>query len=357
MKTKLFFLCFVFAGLALLFAPRHQSSDKTVNNTLLPTHAPSPPETTHDQQNSIFVPYWVSGINEKTETAYTFYYYFGVRPTRDGSIENEPGYEGLSRMKSIPEKRKKLVLRLLDPSITEVLLEDETVRKKFILEVEKNLSQNAFSGAILDLEVPFTLNQNKREQITQFVQQMCTALKTDYKTCSVLVYGDFAYRNRPYDLKKIGEIADSILLMAYDFHTSAGEPGPNFSFEEKKTYGYDFKTMVKDAISLLPKEKIEVVFGMYGYDWTLNQQGTPIKPAKALTLKEIQTQNSNSKLLPVTDYEIHSNDALEKEITYVDAEKRTHSVWYEDEESVGVKTKYLQNVGIDKVSYWAYGYF
>jgi len=94
---------------------------------------------------------------------------------------------------------------------------------------------------------------------------------------------------------------------------------------------------------------------MYGYDWTLNEQGTPLKSAKVLTLKEIQALNS--KMLHVTSYMLHGNNAREKNIQYVDAEGQKHIIWYEDEESAQIKTNYLQEQGISKVSYWAYGYY
>jgi spore germination protein YaaH len=184
----------------------------------------------------------------------------------------------------------------------------------------------------------------------------------------MLIYGDFQYRNRPYDLKILGKIADKILLMAYDFHKSGGEPGPNFPFDSGSqhspslrarpsniNYGYDFKTMISDVLSVVPKEKIEVVFGMYGYDWTLNEQGTPLKGAKALSLNEIRALISNDKFQIVNQSQI--TNSKEKSIDYTDSEGQKHIVWYEDEESADIKIKYLQGQGISQVSFWALSYF
>ena len=331
-----------------------------VNQTSVPTHSPVKNVT-----SSIFIPYW-STAQGKVDPQYSSYYYFGIRPNRDGSIEDELGYQKVVVMQEIPENQKKLALRLLDPSITEVFLTDSTAQKKLISEVKKILIGKMFSGIILDIEVPFTFNQNKKEQITQLVQNMCTAVKEDYKTCRVLIYGDFSYRNRPYDLKKIGEAVDTILLMAYDFHPPSGEPGPNFPLSRRNVseggpetldYGYDFKQMVADARALVPVDKIEVVFGMYGYDWTLNEQGIPLKEAKALTLKELKSTIQNSEKAQASSFKLQTNDAKEKSIQYIDEEGRKHIIWYEDEESAAIKTKYLQSQGIWHISYWAYSYF
>jgi len=300
---------------------------------------------------SVFVPYWAGEVSEK-DMNYEIYYYFGVRPEAKGVLENEPGLQNIPLVKNIPEKQKKIVLRMFDATVTEAILQENAAQKMLISQMLTIMNENAFSGIVLDIEVPFTLQADKKEQITRLVQQICTEIKSDYKTCDLLIYGDFSYRNRPYDVKALGGVVDTILLMAYDFHKAVGEPGPNFPYEKNSTYDYDFQTMIQDTIALVPKNKIEVVFGMYGYDWTLNEQGTPLKGATALSLKSIQ-----SKVLKSEGLKVKSNDAREKSFEYVDAEGLKHIVWYEDEESAALKIKYLLEQGISQVSYWAYTYY
>lgn len=358
-------------GFVLLYKDRYNTgviqNEKKENSTKTnPTHYQLQPTTSH----SIFIPYW-AGNGEVNETKYDTYYYFGISPTIDGSIEDDVGYKNISLVHSVPEKQKKIVLRMLDAQVTDILLQDVGAQKKLFTELKRIMVDSQFSGVVIDLEVPLTFQNDKEKQITNFVQQMCTSVHTNYKSCSVLVYGDVVYRKRPYELKKLGKIADTILVMAYDFHKAGGEPGPNFPLDRRSPkgeggfdYGYDFKTMVKDTLDLIPKEKIEVVFGMYGYDWTMNEQGTSLKAAKALTLNELKLVTRNLKLttqkdekLQASSFKLQSNKSWEKSIQYIDEDGRNHIVWYEDEESVAVKTKYLQEQGIWQVSYWAYGYY
>jgi spore germination protein YaaH len=332
-------------------APNLNQNAIQITNVPTPTHY----ELRTTNFRSLFVPYWSSGLSEK-DREYDNYYYFGIRPTATGQIENEVGLTSMPKivesLKLKPKNQKKAVLRMLDNDINEALLTSTQAQNSLIKEVNTILEQNNFSGIVLDVEIPFTLNTEKKGQITQFVQKICTGIKANYKTCDMLIYGDFSYRNRPFDLKALSRIVDRILLMTYDFHKAGGEPGPNFSYDEKQKYGYDFKQMVTDAITLVPKEKLEIVFGMYGYDWTLNEQGKPLKSAEALSLNEIE-----SKVLKSEGLKVESNKAKEKSIQYIDSEGLNHIIWYEDEESAAIKTKYLQSVGIGKVSYWAYSYF
>lgn len=178
------------------------------------------------------------------------------------------------------------------------------------------------------------------------------------------IYGDALYRVRPYDVKELSPHVDQIYIMAYDFHKSRGEPGPNFPLTRsprrrfgeagrsesegghKKEYGYDFQTMIADFTQIVPREKITVLFGMYGYDWTLGAQGKPLKAATAVPLLEIDTGGA-----------IINPNSKEKYIEYLDDEGYEHVLWYEDHESVNVKIDYLKTQGIGRVGYWVWGYF
>ncbi len=308
----------------------------------------------------VFIPYWGQPVKMNTNgPTFDSYYYFGIQPTKEGTLENEVGLQNMSIVDSIPKKQKKVVLRMLDPTISESLLGDKRTQKILISNIKQVLTKNSFSGLLIDLEVPFTLQAYKKGQITEFVQLVCTEIKSDYKTCGILIYGDFAYRNRPYDLKALGAVVDTVLFMAYDFHKASGEPGPNFPFDRRSpkgeggsdVYTYDFKQMISDATALVPKQKIEVVFGMYGYDWTLNKQGTPLKSAIALSVESLNIKVKSEGL------KVQSNESREKYIKYLDVDGLVHIIWYEDEESAVLKTKYLLEEGIGKVSFWAQSYF
>lgn len=338
------FVCVVLIGIILFNRMSLQKKQQTINKTISPTSIVS------TLSRGIFVPYW-SSIEDTPEGKYDTYYYFGVQPTTQGTLENESGLQNIRLVKNIPEKRRKLVLRMLDSTITEVLLDEKQAQKELVSQLVTTLNTHSFSGIVLDIEVPFTLNPEKKDKITKFVQVMCTAINSDYKTCSLLIYGDSFYRNRPYDIKKLASIVDTVLVMAYDFHKAGGEPGPNFPFSEKQKYGYDFKQMISDFSADVPKEKIEVVFGMYGYDWTLNEQGAPLKTATAILVNSIQSKIESSK------FKVVSNEVKEKKIEYVDENGKKHIIWYEDEESAAIKTKYLQQQGIGQISFWAQSYF
>lgn len=317
---------------------------------------PSPSASLVRETSSIFVPYWSTGTVEVSDM-YESYYYFGIEPTKEGFIKDTNEQKRVRLMSDIPLKKRQVVLRMLNSELNTVLLENTQTQKNLAKELNNFLVMNEYQGVVIDLEISFTLREQTQNEITQFVQTLCTEIHDNYKSCSMLVYGDLFYRKRPYDLKKLGGIVDMIHVMAYDFHKAGGEPGPNFPLDRRSAiseggldYEYDFKQMILDFSTHIPKEKIEVVFGMYGYDWTLNEQGTPLKAATAISLGEIERTLGQK-------YSIKKNSAREKSIEYTDENGKGHVVWYEDAESVNIKTEYLLRQGIGQVSFWAYSYF
>jgi spore germination protein YaaH len=195
--------------------------------------------------------------------------------------------------------------------------------------------------------IPF---DNVTTQITSFVTRFSGKAKEEDRQFFMTIYGDTFYRQRPYDIEKLEPVVDRFLVMAYDFHKSRGEPGPNFPFDRRSLgeggIPYDFKEMINDFTSVSPPEKLTILFGMYGYDWTLGPQGLPLKSARAIPLNEIDAEGA------ITD-----QTSPEKHILYTDDEGYKHVLWYEDLESVDIKIKYLKEQGIGSVGYWVWGYF
>ena len=64
-----------------------------------------------------------------------------------------------------------------------------------------------------------------------------------------------------YDLKTISAISDAVVVMAYDEHFPTGQPG--------SIAGLDwFDDGLEDTLISIPRDKLIVGIGAYGYDWT-----------------------------------------------------------------------------------------
>ena len=345
-------IIFFFLIVCLYFIFVNKKDTKiTISSTNKPSIKVENKKITH--RSSIFISYWALGQDNYASSSYDAYYYFGVAFDQNGVIKTDPGYTGLAQFNCPNTKKCYLVIRMLDNEINKKILVDANIQKLIIKQTLDIAGTYSFSGIALDLELSGLFNDEVTEQINSFVQSYYTSAKKNYKTLSFIVYGDNYYRKRPYDIKFIGTVSDEIMIMAYDFHKSYGEPGPNFPFEDRNKWGYDFQQMISDLSADIPSEKLTIIFGMYGYDWTLNGQGTPLKRGEAVTVNQVRLKISNLKF-QIRNQEQNQND---KTYNYKDEEGYEHVVWYEDEESATIKSEYLLKQGIGSISYWAYGYF
>ena len=320
---------------------------------------------------SIFVPYW--SLDEGLVSSnYDRYFYFGITADSQGVERQEVGFQKLNSFVKLTEgKNSYLVLRLLDDDFNKRLLADKNLQRKIIEETIEVEKENNFKGLAIDLEIFNLFSNEVINQTNNFVKDFYTRQKQNYKPLAVILYGDIFFRKRPFDLFFLSKYSDEILVMAYDFHKSRGEAGPNFPYDLGPNNNYSFKKMVSDFVSVVAKEKLTIIVGMFGYDWMVDEKKRPIAPAKALTLKQIKnkfsldsldTQQVSSQAAikrddiskeTEIDYTVSATIPDEQGIYRIDY----HVIWFEDEESAKIKTEYLQKQGIGSIGYWAWGYF
>jgi len=322
-------------------------------------------KTAFHESKSVFVPYWSVATDEAQLEDYDKVYYFGVTTANLGINRRDTGYLQLKNFTTVINSTQEsiLVLRMLDENDIHTVLDSENLQNKIIEDFITLTQENRFKGIALDLEISTLFPEAIEEKISRFAIKLFNSAKKVKLKTSLLVYGDLFYRKRPYNLTVLAPQVDEVVVMAYDYHKSQGEPGPNFPFLGKEKYGYDFQTMILDYAKLVPKEKLTIVFGMFGYEWSVDEKKKPIKPAESLSLNEIK-----KKFLEKCEWKdcVIKRDQLsgETEINYITSQLKDdfaylyyNIVWFEDEQSVALKSDWLKKQGIGSAAYWAWGYY
>jgi len=372
----IFLILFIFSTQKFLLNKKRNDNYYQINQKPLPTRQISKNLTLSFQQNqkkeikkinfSIFVPYWQipENINEIKEAKIfiknknhlkTNYIYFGINANENGINKNEVGFFNLEKIKTSEKEHlfSSLVLRLLNDEINFKILENKNLQQKIIEETMKVTKEKNFSELILDLEINALPFENVINQINLFVSNFAQKAKSENLIFSMTIYGDTFYRKRPYDIKFISSKTDRIYVMAYDFHKTLGNPGPNFPLFGKEKYGYGLSSCIKDFLTIVPKEKLIFVFGLYGYDWVVDRENRPIKKATALTLNQIKKRFFHNPNIQIKRDFL----SLESKIEYFDDAGYQHIVWFEDDVSVEKKQEFLLKHGVYQFGYWAFGYY
>ncbi|MGG1661094.1 LysM peptidoglycan-binding domain-containing protein [Brevibacillus sp. NRS-1366] len=143
-----------------------------------------------------------------------------------------------------------------------------------------------------------------------------------------------------HDYKAIGELADFVVIMTYEWGYSGGPPmavspiGP-------------VRRVLQYALTEMPAEKIMMGQNLYGYDWTLPYQ--PGTTAKALSPQAAIALAARQNVPIRYDYR-----AQAPFFEYTEDDKK-HQVWFEDARSIQAKFNLVKQLGLRGVSYWKLG--
>ncbi len=355
-------IVFILIGLGFLFRQKvnRDLSQKIIIPTVIPTVTDTlqKPKTGVRARESIFVPYWTVGNSELSVEDYESVIYFGIAPNIEATGLSSQDEERLRSFNTfVPEgKTKILAVRMIGNDLNTAVLDSKKLQEKVIRDSIGAAVTNKFDGIVLDLEMSAIPFDSLVSQISGFVRDFSKSVKAEDLIFSLAIYGDVFYRARPFDMKELSGYTDEVLIMAYDFHKANGNPGPNFPFGGGGTYGYDYKELTGDFLEIFPPEKLTMIFGMYGYDWVVDEGGKSQGEARALSYNEIR-----QKFLDKCEFEKcergRDRESGEAFVRYVDEAGERHVVWYEDVESVERKKEFLLERGISSFNYWAYGYF
>lgn len=356
-KGYLFFIFCTVIGAIFLYRAKSPVTKSPQDFRRLVSQAPASYKTEQETTVSLFVPYWSLSKGKNIFTSYNKLIYFGISASTSGINKNEPGYLGLTAFNvAAGSKDKNLAVRMIDSQVNFHILRDIPAQKKIIEESVNIAKQNSFNGIVLDLETASLSFDSVVNRISNFVSLFSKEAHKGNMKFILVVYGDNFYRSRPFDMKLLSSLADEVMIMAYDFHKSRGNPGPNFPLNGKEQYGYDFKEMINDYLKVVPPEKLTVIFGMFGYDWIVDPENRSQKPGVPLSLSDTQKLflgNCQFKECRAR----RDLTSAENTVTYTDLEKKNHVVWFEDQTSAHKKTLYLKGKRINSIALWAYSYF
>jgi spore germination protein len=216
------------------------------------------------------------------------------------------------------------------------MLAGSTTREAHAIAIASLVISNAFDGIDVDYErVPTT----SRANFTAFVSSLAAKLHAANKKLSVTVYAktsDAQNWNGPgaEDWAAIGAAADSVKIMAYDYHWSTSAPGaitPLNWLDQVAAY----------AESTMPGGKIMLGLPWYGYDWPSTGAGATATYAYAQ-----QTALANNAAIQ------HDATSGEPFFTYAG-----HTVYFQDAAGYTAKVNLLKqkHPGIGGFAHWAAG--
>ncbi|WP_026965521.1 LysM peptidoglycan-binding domain-containing protein [Alicyclobacillus pomorum] len=208
--------------------------------------------------------------------------------------------------------------------------------------LEQNLvniaTKDGYTGIDLDIE---QVKPSDQTVFTDFVDELGTQLHAIGKKLLVSIPGDTGESwYSGYNLRAIGQAADLVPVMTYDYNWAGSTAGPiaPLPWDEQ---------VLKYVTSQIPANKVLLGIGTYGYDWYTGDNNY----AKTLTLSQIDTLIQNANLTPSWD----SADSVPY-LKYTDSNHVTHTIYYENQASIQDKLALAKEYGVAGIAFWKAGF-
>lgn len=318
-----------------------------------------------------FFPYWnLNKVNDVDLTNLTTIYYFAIDLNGDGSFNtSDPGIQKLhsSAAKLLKQKaedngtRWGVTIVNLDQNSIAKNINNPTHQTTIINNTIKLMKDNDFTDLNIDLEYVGSSDPTLQKDFTAFIQKFTTAVHNEIPSSTVTfdAFADSVKKPRIFDMQALGQILDSVVIMAYDFHRPSSQTaGPVAPLNGKERYNYDVQTAVTDYLTKVPPNKILLGVPFYGYEWPTenDQKGSfviysPHGPEISSYSRSIQTAQQNNATINFDD------ESKSVWFPYFDKDSRTwRQVWFENQRSLGLKFDLVNQSTLSGVAIFALGY-
>ncbi len=207
-------------------------------------------------------------------------------------------------------------------------------------ELSALMARKGYQG--LDIDFEYILAEDK-DAFTGFVRKAADAMRAlGYRTSVALAPktgGDqegLLYEGKDY--RALGEAADHVLLMTYEWGYTYGPPMAVAPINQ-------VRRVVEYAVTEIPAEKINLGIPNYGYDWPLPyERGV----TRAVTIGNVEAV----RIAVEHGAEIEFDQlAMSPYFTYV-SQETAHEVWFEDVRSLKSKFDLIKEYGLRGCGYW-----
>ena len=225
-------------------------------------------------------------------------------------------------------------------NLVSVLVQNQDIQQRLIWELGRTMQERGFLG--LDIDFEYILAEDRlafaafvrrvREVMNLFGYQVSVALapKTSADQPGLLYEG--------VDYRLLGEAADRVMLMTYEWGYSQGPPMAVAPI-------HMVRRVVDYAVSEIPVEKISLGIPNYGYDWPLPFERGVTRAQTIHNLEAIRIAIDHGS-------EIRFDQTAQSPYFRYWQYGIQHEVWFEDPKSIRAKFDLIREYGLTGAGYW-----
>ncbi|MBO7743507.1 glycoside hydrolase [Paenibacillus sp. MWE-103] len=261
----------------------------------------------------------------------------------DGTMidDSDPGL--VKTLRGAGTKLTPIVHNQNDKTLTSAFLRNPEGQSRFIASLVKKLSALGAAGVNLDFEM---VDGADKMLYTSFVRDLTEAAHRNKLTVSIdLPRGDVKWDiYSAYDRAKLGEIVDTVVIMAYDQHWRGSEEAGSVAQLPWAEQG------IKNYLAYgVPASKLMLGIPFYVRDWTLDADGKLLS-SKAITMAALPGLIKREHAAGVYD-----SAANQVKYTY-EQDGHQHVFWAETPDTVKARVDLVKKYGLAGIAAWRLGY-
>jgi len=253
--------------------------------------------------------------------------YFSLWIKADGSLSEKTPRPRIDLRNRFPRVHI-VISELTGSALTKDILEKDSEKRTNLIDSIVSATED-FDGVQIDFE---HVSAAQKDDFISFLSDLKKMLSKEKILSVALPAKRSSSPDDAYDYSLISNIADRIIIMAYDEHWSRSRPGPVASYEW-------CSKVAEYSASIIPKEKLIMGLPLYGREWSKrSSRSVRYKETRILASKK-RTQVYNSRN-PFLVYKIG---------------KARKVVYFDNEFSLSEKLKLYRRKEIRNVSFWRIG--
>lgn len=302
-----------------------------------------------------FWPYWTDFQSYQPDwdnLSYVSYFSMEVNPNGTLNTKNiGTNYYKVRDTAHAHNVKVTLTVESFNPDVQDSILASK--QQELAVNILQKIQYYGADGVFIDFEDISSTNSITQESNNILMGNFMKTLHDTLKNASPDYHISFAVQhsvNSVYRDATLSQYTDAMFLMGYDYHwlndTSTGAISPFNDATQQ-----DVEDSVKMLEEYYPSNKIILGLPFHGYDWpsSSDEPGASTKGAGTAVYMKNATMNA----------EIYGRiwDSVSHTPWYRYQSNGTwHQVWYDDDESLGLKLDYARSENLGGTGFWALGY-
>ena len=221
-------------------------------------------------------------------------------------------------------------------------LKNPAGRDNFRRQIQALMQSDSYGGLTLDFE---EIPEDAQPSYRQLVTELCN----DLHARGLKLFINVPVENVDFDFAFFSAHTDGLILMDYDEHFAEGAPGAIASQAW-------FVKNLQSALKVVPKDKLIVAIGNYGYEWRTEVTGKGRKrKEQRLNVDAVTVQEAWIRAAESDEGITFDPDSLNPHLAFMDDQSIRHDVWFLDAVTALNEMRAANQLGVDRFALWRLG--